>query len=280
MQQYWDLTGEGYSSCFYGFSKAYGWFSVGFFDVLFLDNETGWTVGDRIVSTTSGYIWNEERPLGNAQIWLRRIRKAGDHLVVVGDGGTILRRPLSTQQSPIVADEIPSPPDSVWTGFGYRSFRSDYINLRWNNKGRRVSYHMYVKINQNDKWNHVMFVGGGSGSCPVPTDGDFFVALTSVVIQNGQQIESEKSNPFLIPKALYADFIGNGIIDMKDYTYFEYTFGTTRNDWNFNYAYDLNDDGVIDLADFFIFADNYGKKAEQCFGCPITQGDKELKESN
>ena len=55
-----------------------------------------------------------------------------------------------------------------------------------------------------------------------------------------------------------ADFDGSGVVDLQDFFAFADVFGEEVTD--VNSRFDLNSDGAIDLFDFFLFADQFGDK--------------------
>jgi hypothetical protein len=55
-----------------------------------------------------------------------------------------------------------------------------------------------------------------------------------------------------VPGVLAGDFDGTGVVDLEDFFLFADKFGGT------NPLYDLDRSGSVDLSDFFIFADNFG----------------------
>jgi len=60
----------------------------------------------------------------------------------------------------------------------------------------------------------------------------------------------------LVASPLPGDFTGDGLIDLSDFFKFADAFGGT------NPLYDLDHNGKVDFIDFFIFVDNFGKKAQ------------------
>ena len=97
-----SIGSETYYRCSWGYSKVVGRIRLNLFDILFINEAHGWAVGDRILSTTEGgNFWYEENTVYSDQLWLRRIRQAGERLVVVGDAGTVLLQSLTPGGTPV-----------------------------------------------------------------------------------------------------------------------------------------------------------------------------------
>jgi len=58
---------------------------------------------------------------------------------------------------------------------------------------------------------------------------------------------------------LAADFDGNDKVDFQDFAFWLVCYGTSDGDENFDPKCDLDDDGKVELDDFFLFADDFGK---------------------
>lgn len=56
-----------------------------------------------------------------------------------------------------------------------------------------------------------------------------------------------------------ADFNGSGLVDFADFLLFAASFGKTQGQDGFVDAHDLNASGVVDFGDFLVFADAFGK---------------------
>ena len=51
------------------------------------------------------------------------------------------------------------------------------------------------------------------------------------------------------------------IVDMNDFVLLTENFGVNQEDPQFEPAFDLTKDGKVDLSDFFVFLENWGKEA-------------------
>jgi len=60
-------------------------------------------------------------------------------------------------------------------------------------------------------------------------------------------------------KTMKADINGDGVVDIFDALLMARSFGSVRNDSNWNPDCDLNNDGVIDIFDVILLARNFGK---------------------
>ena len=56
-----------------------------------------------------------------------------------------------------------------------------------------------------------------------------------------------------------ADFDGDGQVALEDFLAFAHAFGTQSGQENFDPKFDLNNNGIIDMPDFLIFINSYGK---------------------
>ena len=56
-------------------------------------------------------------------------------------------------------------------------------------------------------------------------------------------------------------FDDDGDVDLDDFFLFSDEFGKDASDTAFDGRFDLNGDGAVGLDDFFLFADNFGKEA-------------------
>ena len=57
-----------------------------------------------------------------------------------------------------------------------------------------------------------------------------------------------------------SDFDGSGVVDIADFLLFVDQFGTSQGDGTYEAKYDLDGDEVIGIGDFLIFLDNFGKE--------------------
>ena len=55
------------------------------------------------------------------------------------------------------------------------------------------------------------------------------------------------------------DFDGNGIVDLADFLAFVDQFGTRQGDGRYDAKYDLDSDGAVGISDFLSFANDFGK---------------------
>ena len=61
----------------------------------------------------------------------------------------------------------------------------------------------------------------------------------------------------------YGDFNHDGVVDLNDFFLFADAFDTQRGDKNYSLLYDLDLNGKIFFEDFFLFVDAWGWKAEK-----------------
>ncbi|OGG46661.1 MAG: hypothetical protein A3F84_07405 [Candidatus Handelsmanbacteria bacterium RIFCSPLOWO2_12_FULL_64_10] len=59
-----------------------------------------------------------------------------------------------------------------------------------------------------------------------------------------------------------SDFDGNGVVDLNDFFLFAERYGQSAGQAGFDAKFDVIGDGKIDQADFFIFAQNFGARAD------------------
>ncbi len=69
------------------------------------------------------------------------------------------------------------------------------------------------------------------------------------------------SSAFEVSADSLPDFDGNGIVDLPDFFLFADHFGARRGDETYEERYDLDGDGEISVSDFSIFVDHFGKSA-------------------
>lgn len=62
------------------------------------------------------------------------------------------------------------------------------------------------------------------------------------------------------PASLTGDFNRDGIVDLQDFFVFAQRFGSKQNEEKYDTRFDLDSDGKIGFSDFFLFAQNFGKK--------------------
>jgi hypothetical protein len=55
------------------------------------------------------------------------------------------------------------------------------------------------------------------------------------------------------------DFSGNGVVDLDDFFLFAEYFGRSREQPGYADSFDLDGNGKIDFPDFFSFADSFGE---------------------
>ena len=65
--------------------------------------------------------------------------------------------------------------------------------------------------------------------------------------------------PAIPVNVLLTDYNGNGTVDLQDFFLFADAFGKPANEDN--KRFDLNGNDAVDLADFFLFADSFGANA-------------------
>ena len=70
------------------------------------------------------------------------------------------------------------------------------------------------------------------------------------------------SQPPTPPQPPTPDFNSDGIVNMADFLLFAAQFGLSRGDTGYNARYDLDGDGTIGINDFLIFVDAFGKEGE------------------
>ena len=58
------------------------------------------------------------------------------------------------------------------------------------------------------------------------------------------------------------DFDGSGVVDIADFLLFVDQFGTSQGDRTYEAKYDLDGDGAIGIGDFLIFVNNFGKEVK------------------
>ena len=58
------------------------------------------------------------------------------------------------------------------------------------------------------------------------------------------------------------DFDGSGVVDIADFLLFVDQFGTSQGDRTYEAKYDLDGDGAIGIGDFLIFVSNFGKEVK------------------
>lgn len=62
--------------------------------------------------------------------------------------------------------------------------------------------------------------------------------------------------------SLKSDFDGNGVVDLNDFFLFAERYGQSAGQAGFDARFDIIGDGKIDQADFFVFAQNFGVRAD------------------
>ena len=194
-------------------------------DVLFLDEQTGWAVGDQIVHTSNGNTWDIERPVQEEEdVWLTKVARAGNRLVAVGEKGLILHRsllPESADSMDVEIEERPDPPDSIWVEHRFETT----VILHWESVAGVDGYHVYRQPvdrqgedlsweHEDLSWEHIEYVPNtglttASHWVDLPPAKDFWVAVVSVLTKDGKQVESGRE-AIHVPKVGYADFIGDG----------------------------------------------------------------------
>ena len=97
-----NLSPEG-SRGYWGYSGR--WLSANYVinGLFFLDENTGWSAGDRILHTTDGgRNWVEEEVFGDGSgPFLTRMDRAGNRLIVVGQGGRIMSRQIEEVETAV-----------------------------------------------------------------------------------------------------------------------------------------------------------------------------------
>ncbi len=83
-------------------------------------------------------------------------------------------------------------------------------------------------------------------------------------IANGEVIESVRSIAVFSGARVGppSDFSGDGVVDFADFFKFADQFGTALGDPNYDPIYDLNGDGEVSFGDFFMFADAFNSGAQ------------------
>ena len=60
---------------------------------------------------------------------------------------------------------------------------------------------------------------------------------------------------------LPGDFDGSGLVDFADFFLFADHFGRELGEQIFDPLFDLDESGAVDFADFFLLADHFGQQA-------------------
>ncbi len=94
------------------------------------------------------------------------------------------------------------------------------------------------------------------------------VAITQVsfnTVTDGEVIERVRETVSFLASATdgpAGDFSADGVVDFADFFLFADNFGLTLGEPDFDSAFDLNSNGEVDFSDFFIFADSFGEGAQ------------------
>ena len=151
-------------------------------------------------------------------------------------------------------------PDSVWMV----DRDPPYITMAWNAVEGAVGYQVYYEVLVTNgrteegivelpegatalvPWHFVDQGEGEIQSVFFGTPGTYAVA--AVYFEDGEVVESEK---VILHIPVFADFDGNGRVDLDDFFLLADAFGTK------DARFDLDGSGLIDMDDFFLFVASF-----------------------
>lgn len=95
------------------------------------------------------------------------------------------------------------------------------------------------------------------------------VVITQIsfnTVESGEVIQRVHSAVIISAEAaqpsLPGDFSGDGAVDFSDFFLFADQFGRSANDPDWDPLYDLSGNGEVDFSDFFLFADAFGREGQ------------------
>ncbi|MEM8496300.1 MAG: PEP-CTERM sorting domain-containing protein, partial [Planctomycetota bacterium] len=115
-------------------------------------------------------------------------------------------------------------------------------------------------VNDNGTWKvagltHAIEIDGDDDGIASTTNDDYDAQAFF-----GQKIFATDLTAFASDFIVTGDYNGNGLVDAADYTIWADTFGSTL-----DLAADGNGNGVVDAADYTIWADNFGSTLSDNF---------------